>query len=159
MSAPSPLKTLRPRSAPPDTGRPYRVGVGVLDPWQLWRALPEALRKVNPVTLVRNPVMFVTEVGAVLATGLAIAHPTLFGWLITGWLWLTGIFANLAEAVAESRGKAQADSLRRVRRQTTARRLTGWAPVPESGLREEMVPSGQLRRGDVVVVTAGAWAA
>lgn len=95
---------------PPDPAGPRKVGGGMLDPRQLWLALPQALRKLNPVTLVRNPVMFVTAVGAALTTGIAAFHPTLFAVLITGWLWLTVIFANLAEAVAESRGKAQADS-------------------------------------------------
>ncbi|MFJ4985705.1 potassium-transporting ATPase subunit KdpB [Streptomyces sp. NPDC088732] len=131
----------------PGPGRNRRVGGGLLDPRQLWLALPEALRKLNPVTLFRNPVMFVTEIGAALTTGLAIAHSSLFAWLITAWLWLTVVFGNLAEAVAESRGKAQADSLRRTRRQTTARRLT------EKG--ERTVPAIALRRGDMVVVEAG----
>ena len=86
-----------PAAQPPDAGgRSYRVGAGTLDPGQLWRALPQALRKLDPVTLVRNPVMFVTEVGAALTTGLAIAAPSVFGWLITVWLWLTVVFANLA---------------------------------------------------------------
>ena len=89
--------------------------------------------KLNPVTLARNPVMFVTEIGAALTTGLAIAHASLFGWLITAWLWLTVVFANLAEAVAESRGRAQADTLRGMRSQTVARRLVGWQPGAGSG--------------------------
>ncbi|WP_372495712.1 potassium-transporting ATPase subunit KdpB [Kitasatospora humi] len=144
------------RVRPPDTTGPRKVGAGMLDPKQLWRALPEALRKLNPVTLVRNPVMFVTEIGAVLTTALAAVHPSLFAVLITGWLWLTVVFANLAEAVAESRGKAQADSLRRTRQQTTARRLTDWpAEHAEASYREEQVAAGQLRRGDFVVVAAG----
>ncbi|MET7898433.1 potassium-transporting ATPase subunit KdpB [Streptomyces mirabilis] len=128
----------------------------MLDPTQLWRALPQALRKLNPVTLFRNPVMFVTEVGAALTTGIAVAHPSLFGWLITGWLWLTVVFANLAEAVAESRGKAQADSLRRTRQQTTAWRLAGWEPgAAQDSYLEEAVAASELRRGDIVSVPAG----
>ncbi|MFF3949823.1 potassium-transporting ATPase subunit KdpB [Streptomyces sp. NPDC001902] len=132
---------------PPEADGKRRVGAGLLDPGQLWLALPDALRKLNPVTLVRNPIMFVTEVGAALTTGLALVHPTLFGWLITVWLWLTVVFGNLAEAVAESRGKAQADSLRRMRKLTTARRLT------EDG--EKVVHAIALRRGDTIVVEAG----
>ncbi|WTY78589.1 potassium-transporting ATPase subunit KdpB [Streptomyces phaeochromogenes] len=128
----------------------------MLDPTQLWRALPQALRKLNPVTLFRNPVMFVTEVGAALTTGIAVVNPSLFGWLITGWLWLTVVFANLAEAVAESRGKAQADSLRRTRQQTTAWRLVGWEPgAAGDAYVEETVAATELRRGDLVSVTAG----
>ncbi|MEU2623779.1 potassium-transporting ATPase subunit KdpB [Streptomyces sp. NPDC007157] len=153
MAAPAPVRekpagTVRPPGA--ETGR--RIGAGLLDPQQLWRALPAALRKLNPVTLARNPVMFVTEIGAALTTGLAIAHPSGFGWLITVWLWLTVVFANLAEAVAESRGRAQADTLRGMRRQTVARRLTGPADGPYA---EERVGADELRRGDLVVVEAG----
>lgn len=126
------------------------------DPKQLWRALPQALRKLSPVTLFRNPVMLVTEIGAALTTGIAVFHPTLFGWLITAWLWLTVIFGNLAEAVAESRGKAQADTLRRTRQPTSARRLTGWEPGARAGsCIEETVSAGELRRGDLVFVPAG----
>ncbi|HEY1972664.1 MAG TPA: potassium-transporting ATPase subunit KdpB [Pseudonocardia sp.] len=133
-----------------------RVAGGALAPRQLVSSLPEALRKLNPRTLCRNPVMFVTEVGAVLTTGLAIADPSLFAWLITVWLWLTVIFGNLAEAVAESRGRAQADTLRRTRAQTVARRLVDWSPgQPGPDLREEDVAASALRRGDVVRVEAG----
>jgi K+-transporting ATPase ATPase B chain len=131
-----------------------RVAGGVLDRKHLLPALPEALRKLDPRTLWRNPVMFVTEVGAVITTVLAVVHPSLFGWLITGWLWLTVLFGNLAEAVAESRGRAQANTLRRTRRQTVARRLIGWTE-DISDLHEEMVAAGELQRGDIVWVEAG----
>jgi len=134
----------------------HRVAAGLLDPRQLWKALPEALRKLDPRVLWRNPVMFVTEVGALLTTVFTILNPSLFGWLITVWLWLTVIFANLAEAVAESRGRAQAATLRLTRQQTVARRVAGWAEdVPSSAIRAEEIPAGLLRRGDVVVVDAG----
>ncbi|MGW3815378.1 potassium-transporting ATPase subunit KdpB [Streptomyces sp. NPDC005046] len=158
MSAPAQtLPAPVPDSPPPGTERPpRRVGAGMLDPTQLWRALPQAFTKLNPVALFRNPVMFVTEVGAALTTGIAVVHPSLFGWLITGWLWLTVIFANLAEAVAESRGKAQADSLRKTRQQTTAWRLAGWEPgAADDSYVEEAVAASELRRGDLVSVTAG----
>ncbi|MEE6169451.1 MULTISPECIES: potassium-transporting ATPase subunit KdpB [unclassified Mycolicibacterium] len=121
---------------------------GLIDPAMLWRSVPDALRKLDPRTLWRNPVMFIVELGAVWSTVLAIAEPTWFGWLIVGWLWLTVVFANLAEAVAEGRGKAQAESLRKTKADTMARRLT------ESGA-EESVPAPQLRLGDIVVVEAG----
>ncbi|WP_377266823.1 potassium-transporting ATPase subunit KdpB [Peterkaempfera sp. SMS 1(5)a] len=157
MTAPAPVRPVLDNAAqPPDSGSPRRVRGGMLDPKQLLLALPEALRKLNPVALLRNPVMFVTEVGAALTTFIAIGHPSLFGWLITGWLWLTVVFANLAEAVAESRGKAQADSLRRTRQQTTARRVVGWEPgASAASYLEETVPSAELQRGDTVVVAAG----
>ena len=73
--------------------------------------------------MVKNPVMFVVEVGAVLTTCSAIKDPSVFAWVITVWLWLTVVFANLAEAVAEGRGKAQAETLRRTKTDTVARRL------------------------------------
>ncbi|WP_405680477.1 potassium-transporting ATPase subunit KdpB [Streptomyces sp. NBC_01238] len=141
---------------PPAPTGPGKVGAGVMDPKQLLLALPEALRKLNPVTLVRNPVMFVTEVGATLTSVIAIAHPSVFGFLIAGWLWLTVVFANLAEAVAESRGKAHADTLRRARKLTAARRLIGWEHgTPETSYREEEVAATRLQRGDFVAVAAG----
>ncbi|MFE2579106.1 potassium-transporting ATPase subunit KdpB [Streptomyces sp. NPDC059378] len=157
MTAPAPVRN-KPDAAvlPPDPGPTRRIGGGLLKPEQLWHALPAALRKLNPVTLARNPVMFVTEIGAALTTGLALAHASLFAWLITAWLWLTVIFANLAEAVAESRGRAQADTLRGMRRQTVARRLSGWEPGAATGAyAEASVGAGELRRGDLVVVEAG----
>ena len=99
----------------PKTGAPKRVQGGLLDPKMLWKWLPDALRKLDPRTLWRNPVMFIVEIGAVWSTILAIIDPSWFAWLIVAWLWLTVLFANLAEAVAEGRGKAQAESLRRTK--------------------------------------------
>jgi K+-transporting ATPase ATPase B chain len=116
----------------------------------LWRSTPDAVRKLNPATLWRNPVMFIVEIGSVWTTILAIGHPTVFAWLTTIWLWLTVVFANLAEAVAEGRGKAQADALRRAKTDTVARRLPNWPDTTE-----EAVPAPQLQQGDVVVVEAG----
>jgi K+-transporting ATPase ATPase B chain len=138
----------------PPTSGPGLVSGGLLDPRQLIRSLPEALRKLNPRTLWRNPVMFIVEIGSVFTTVLAIIHPTVFAWLATGWLWLTVVFANLAEAVAEGRGKAQAETLRRAKKDTVARRLRGWSPGVADAA-EEAVPAPQLRQGDVVVVEAG----
>src|SRR4051812_7843358 len=96
-------------AAPGGTGgRPRRTTAGLFDPAQLVRSLPAALRKLNPATLWHNPVMLIVEVGAAFTTVLAVADPSVFAWTITVWLWLTVLFANLAEAVAEGRGKAQA---------------------------------------------------
>src|SRR5512144_1176090 len=135
---------------------PRRVRGGRLDPRMLVRSLPAAVRKLNPATLWRNPVMFIVEVGAVWATVLALRDATVFAWLIVAWLWLTVVFANLAEAVAEGRGKAQAETLRRAKRETVARRLLGWAPgQPVDATRVEQVPAAQLRLGDYVIVEAG----
>ncbi|MCX9190733.1 K(+)-transporting ATPase subunit B [Carbonactinospora thermoautotrophica] len=127
---------------------PRRVAAGFFDPRQLVRSLPEALRKLDPRLMARNPVMFVVEIGSVLTTVLAIRHPSLFAWLITAWLWLTVVFANLAEAVAEGRGKAQAATLRKTRQNTYARRITADGT-------EERIPASQLAVGDVVVCEAG----
>ncbi len=123
------------------------VGAGRLDPKLLLASLPDALGKLDPRALWRNPVMLLVEVGAAFTTAIAIADPSVFAWLIVVWLWLTVVFANLAEAVAEGRGRAQADSLRRARKDTIARRLavTG----------EESVPAPLLQQGDRVVCEAG----
>ncbi|TQK28603.1 potassium-transporting ATPase subunit KdpB [Arthrobacter sp. SLBN-53] len=124
------------------------VQSGLLDPKMLWTSVPDALRKLDPRTLWRNPVMFIVEIGAVWSTLLAVTDPSWFAWLIVGWLWLTVVFANLAEAVAEGRGKAQADSLRKAKTDTMARRVTA------SG-GEEQVAAPLLQQGDVVIVEAG----
>ncbi|MES9605219.1 MULTISPECIES: potassium-transporting ATPase subunit KdpB [Actinomadura] len=137
--------------APEPSGRARGA---LLDPRQMLRSLPDALRKLDPRTLWRNPVMLIVEIGAVWSTVLAATDPTWFGWLVVAWLWLTVVFANLAEAVAEGRGKAQADTLRRARRDMTARRLAGWRPGAVD-VREEPVPAPELAQGDIVVVEAG----
>ena len=131
---------------------PHRVQAGLLDPKMLWRALPDALRKLNPATLYRNPVMFIVEIGAAFTTVIAIADATVFAWLTVVFLWLTVLFANLAEAVAEGRGKAQADALRRAKTDTIARRLVDRRDYDGA---TEPVPAPQLQQGDVVVIEAG----
>jgi potassium-transporting ATPase ATP-binding subunit len=131
-----------------------RVGGGFLDPAMLWKSLPDAFRKFDPRVQLKNPVMFVVEVGSVLTTYSAIIHSSIFAWTIAVWLWLTVLFANLAEAVAEGRGKAQAETLRRTKQETVARRLTGWKPG-DTAYRVEDVPGTQLTVGDFVIVEAG----
>jgi K+-transporting ATPase ATPase B chain len=130
-----------------------RVQGGRLDPTLLAKSLPDALRKLDPRTLWRNPVMFIVEIGAVWSTVLTIRDASWFGWLIVFWLWLTALFGNIAEAVAEGRGKAQADSLRKSKADTIARRLRGWSP--ETPGTEEDVRAPELQKGDIVVVEAG----
>ncbi|SEF35643.1 K+-transporting ATPase ATPase B chain [Amycolatopsis pretoriensis] len=124
------------------------VGAGVFSPRQLWTSLPDAVRKLNPKHQLGNPVMFVVWVGSALTTVFAVTDPSVFTILITVWLWFTVLFANLAEAVAEGRGKAQAESLRKSKKETVARRLTGTGS-------EEQVPGVELKIGDLVVVEAG----
>ena len=145
--------TLNP--APADTeaapAAPHRASGGLLDPKLVLASLPDAVRKLDPRVMVKNPVMFVVEVGSVVTTVSAIADPSVFAWAITVWLWLTTVFANLAEAVAEGRGKAQADTLRKAKTESVARRLTNW---PDSDAEEE-VPGTALQLGDHVVVEAG----
>ena len=114
------------------------------------RALVDAVVKLDPRTMMKNPVMFVVEVGSVVTTLLLLREKQNFAFnlQITLWLWFTVLFANFAEAMAEGRGKAQADTLRKARSETEAKRL-----LP-SGCTET-VPSAKLRSGDVVMVTAG----
>lgn len=139
---------------------------------QLVQALPGALRKLNPASLLRNPVMLLVWVGAAFTTVLAIAEPFLggpadsggtpvpapFTWGIAIWLWLTVLFANVAESVAEGRGKAQAASLRKTRTSTMARRVVGYdkaVDVAAEHTATAQVSSAELQRDDVVIVTAG----
>src|SRR6188472_2915419 len=113
-------------------------------------AMADAFKKLNPRLMVKNPVMFVTMVGAALTTvGIFTAEPALQGFVaqLAVWLWFTVLFANFAEAVAEGRGKAQAASLRKARKDTIARRLVNG--------REERVPAPELQKGDLVVCEAG----
>ncbi len=125
-----------------------RVGGGAFRPKALLEALPQALRKLDPRVMWHTPVMFVVLVGAVMCTVASIATPGVFVISITVWLWLTVVFANLAEAVAEGRGRAQAESLRAGRRDATARRLNADGT-------ESMIPATELKPGDRVVCEAG----
>jgi potassium-transporting ATPase ATP-binding subunit len=112
-------------------------------------AVGDSFRKLDPRLMLKNPVMFVTMVGAILTTIGVFTSSTDKGFIsqLAIWLWFTVLFANFAEAVAEGRGKAQAESLRKARKDTTARRLTG--------SREERIPAAQLQKGDLVVCEAG----
>jgi K+-transporting ATPase ATPase B chain len=121
---------------------------GLFDGEILRQALVDAFKKLNPAIQIRNPVMFVVLVGTVITFIEAIAHPGIFTWSITVWLFLTVMFANFAEAMAEGRGKAQADTLRRMRSETEARRI-----LPDG--TEELVPAATLAKGDMVVCEAG----
>ena len=125
----------------------------LFDPPLVKRALLDSFVKLNPRTMMKNPVMFVVEVGAALTTilasrdivqGAAVAG---FTFQISLWLWFTALFANFAEAMAEGRGKAQADTLRKTKTETTARRLLNG--------KFETVPATRLRSGDLVMVEQG----
>ena len=120
----------------------------LFDPEILVRASIDSVKKLDPRVQVKNPVMFVVLVGTVVTFIESIAHSSLFTWSITAWLFLTVIFANFAEAMAEGRGKAQAETLRRMRAETEARRLR-----PDG--TEERVPASALAKGDTVVCEAG----
>jgi len=129
--------------------------LSLFDPSIVRPAIWESFRKLSPRQVIRNPVMFVVEVGALLTTieffrDLGAPHrstPLWFTGLVSLWLWFTVVFANFAEAVAEGRGKAQAASLRKMRKDVEARKLVGG--------REEKVAASTLRKGDTVVVEAG----
>ncbi|HEY6844280.1 MAG TPA: potassium-transporting ATPase subunit KdpB [Thermoanaerobaculia bacterium] len=162
MTNPSPvLRTASPRVAGPgpspaavplplagEGGRRAGEGRSLFDRTILRRALRDCFAKLSPRKMMKNPVMFLVEVGALLTTILLFrATNLLFQVQITAWLWATVLFANFAEAVAEGRGKAQADALRKAKIETVARRLIDQR-------REEQVPASQLHKGDLVVVEA-----
>jgi potassium-transporting ATPase ATP-binding subunit len=129
----------------------------LFDPEIVRPAIWESFRKLTPQHVIKNPVMFVVEIGSVLTTLILVrdlfaptpgSQPLWFTFNVSFWLWFTVVFANFAEAVAEGRGKAQAATLRKMRKETNARRLL-------NGRREEVVPASALRKGDTVVVEAG----
>jgi K+-transporting ATPase ATPase B chain len=140
-----------------NTGR--KLQAGAFNPRQLISSLPDALRKLNPRHQMKNPVMFVVWVGSALSTVFAITQPTVFSIVATLWLWFTVLFANLAEAVAEGRGKAQAESLRRTKKESIARRVVGVGSAEDllagSSINTERVAGTELTIGDLVVVEAG----
>jgi K+-transporting ATPase ATPase B chain len=134
--------------------RPKNAPKSLFDPQILKRASVDAFRKLDPRLVAKNPVMFVVEVGSVITTYyffaglLHHAADTLFVGQVSLWLWFTVLFANFAEAMAEGRGKAQADTLRKAKTDSVARRLI-------AGGKEETVPGTALRKGDLIVCEAG----
>ncbi len=140
-----------------DTLNPQKrtTGSAMLDPKIVLPAISASFTKLDPRVMVKNPVMFVVEVVAALTTVIFIRNlvtggeDLAFTFQIILWLWFTVLFANFAEAVAEGRGKAQAESLKKTRTETQAKLLTG------SDLTYRMVPGTSLKVGDVVLVEAG----
>src|SRR5215470_2485213 len=128
--------------------------ISIWDPKIMTRALGDSFLKLNPIKMMGNPVMFVVEVGSVITTlllfrDIAKGAPGIgFDLQITLWLWFTVLFANFAEAMAEGRGKAQADNLRKARTETTARKL-----LPNG--QTQVVSAPELRKDDLVIVSAG----
>src|ERR1700688_1768957 len=134
----------------------------LFDPPIVRRALRDSFVKLDPRQVAKNPVMFVVEVGSVLTTLLIVRDAATgqtahlgFTIQVTLWLWFTVLFANFAEAMAEGRGKAQADTLRRAKTETSANRIVGDWAAPVEALRTEQVAAPALRKGDVVLIVAG----
>jgi K+-transporting ATPase ATPase B chain len=140
--------TVSPSGQAPTVAHGVAQAASLFDRQILKTALGGSFKKLDPRTQVKNPVMFVVLIGTFVTLIESIAHPGVFDWSITIWLFLTVIFANFAEAMAEGRGKAQADTLRRMRSETQARRLR------DDGT-EELVPAAALVKGDLVVCEAG----
>ncbi len=176
MIDPNQATTSTPEEIQTPESRPGRIGSNVaksrrprraaslFDPAITRRAILDSFKKLDPRIQARNPVMFVVEIGSVITTVefvRSLIDPQLRGATgfilgVTLWLWFTVLFANFAEAMAEGRGKAQADTLRRARSETLAKRLL----IPPSGAPDrhmptEQVPAPQLRKGDLVLVEAG----
>jgi K+-transporting ATPase ATPase B chain len=131
---------------------------GIFDPTLLWGALKDSFKKLDPRALWRNPVMFAVEVGSVITTVTFLdsllagtGEPAWFSGLVSLWLWLTVLFATFAEAVAEGRGKARAESLRKTRTEVMAKKLK----EPLLAAAYEMVTANHLRKGDIILVEAG----
>ena len=127
--------------------------ISLWNPDILRQAILDSFRKLDPRVMMKNPVMFVVEIGSVVTSALLIEEgirhqPIGFDLQITLWLWFTVLFANFAEAIAEGRGKAQADSLRKAKGETIAYRFSSDGSV-------ETVSSSQLRSGDIITVKAG----
>src|SRR3984885_6935771 len=141
-----------------DTTLHRRAARPLFDPAIVRRAAIDSLRKLDPRHQVRNPVIFVVEVGSVLTTGLFVQAlvgqgeaPAGFILAVSLWLWFTVLFANFAEAMAEGRGKAQADSLRKPRKDVQAKQIA----KAQRDAATSPVAASQLRKGDLVIVEAG----
>src|SRR5947209_6527017 len=145
---------------------PKAKQLSLLDPSILRPAILESFKKLAPQLVAKNPVMFVVEIGSVLTTAIWLrdivapspgAAPTWFTLAVSIWLWFTVVFANFAEAVAEGRGKAQAETLRRRRQDTVARKVRFWPPTDDvPGIsNEDIIPASRLKKDDLVIVEAG----
>jgi ATPase, P-type (transporting), HAD superfamily, subfamily IC len=135
-----------------------RKQLALFDRKLVGQAITDAIKKLSPTIQWRNPVMFIVWIGSVLTTVMSLAMATghlqgnaLFSGAIALWLWFTVLFANFAEAMAEGRSKAQANSLKSVQKTAFARKLR----APQHGAEMDHVPSDELRKGDVVLVEAG----
>jgi potassium-transporting ATPase ATP-binding subunit len=134
-----------------------RRALTLFDPALVRPALLDALKKLDPRIQWRNPVMFVVYVGSAFTTALSLAQPSAFVIAITAWLWITVLFANFAEALAEGRSKAQAASLRGLKKRTWAKKLEGsYTPgVPRDQMKWHPLEAESLRKGDIVLIEAG----
>ena len=138
-----------------------RPTLTLFDPALLAPALADAFRKLDPRVQWRNPVMFVVYVGSAFTTALAAAQPGAFTIGVAVWLWFTVLFANFAEALAEGRSKAQAASLRGLKKQTWAKRLDNRLEggydrgVPRTAMQWHPLEADSLRKGDIVLIEAG----
>src|ERR1700722_94651 len=142
------LTSTQPSPPAPETPHGVAESRSLFDGPIIRQALVDSLTKLNPAVQIRNPVMFVVLVGSVVPLFEGVAPPSVFSWSIPVWLFLTVIFANFAEGMAEGRGKAQADTLRRMRAETEARRLN-----PDG--TETLVAAAELTMGELVVCEAG----
>src|SRR4051812_8929939 len=151
QTAPPPLPTPAPAGGSGGSLRPKNAPKSLFDPQIIRRASVDAFRKLDPRLVAKNPVMFVVEVGSVITTYYFFKQLIVHGsdvWFVgqvSVWLWFTVLFANFAEAMAEGRGKAQADTLRKAKTESVARRLIA------GGKDEERVPGTALRKGDLIV--------
>ena len=151
ITIPEPEPTAEPTSVPHEDAPKKAV---LFEPAIVKRAIGDAFVKLDPRKMAKNPVMFIVEIGSIYTTLLFFqglpkeGEPHLFTGLVAAWLWFTVLFANFAEAVAEGRGKAQADTLRKTRSETSAR-----VRLPDGSVEER--PSPQLRPGDLVFYGTG----
>src|SRR3954463_2541362 len=145
---------------------PKAQNLSLFDKSILGSAVVESFKKLAPQLVAKNPVMFVVEIGSVLTNALWLREvlspapapaPAWFTFSVSVWLWFTVLFTNFAEAVAEGRGKAQADSLRRMRQDAMARKVRFWPPQDDvPGIsNEDIIPASRLKKGDRVIVDAG----